>query len=100
MSAMFLSPPWVDAVRDALDAGPDEETRAGKLPEYWDFYKLIRSTYPSSWALGVRDLPAELGGGTRYLLVAWGDDHVVECRLFDESEPVNATYVLAADYRD
>ena len=52
--AMFLSPSWVEAVRDALDAGPDDETRVGKLPEYWDFYQMVRAGYQSSWALGAR----------------------------------------------
>lgn len=99
-STMFLSPSWVDAVRCALDAGPDEETLAGKLPEYWDFYHLVRANYQSSWALGVRNLPAELQGGVRYLLVAWGDGRVTECRMLEESEQVDATYVLAADYDD
>ncbi len=100
MTAMFFSPPWADAVRSALDAGPGEEALAGKLPEYWEFYHLVRAAYRSSWALGVRDFPAALGGGTRYLFVSWGDDAVVECRLLDESEPVHATYVLAADFHD
>ena len=100
MASTFLSPSWVDAVRTALDAGPDEEALAGKLPEYWDFYRQVRANYNSSWALGVRDLPAELAGGERYLYVAWGDDRVIECRILDESVPVTATYVLAADYQD
>jgi hypothetical protein len=100
MPSTFLSPSWVDAVRTTLDAGPDDETLAGKLPEYWDFYREVRTSYQSSWALGVRDLPAELGGGERYLYVAWGDDRVLECRILEESTPVTATYVLAADYED
>lgn len=100
MPSTFLSPSWVDAVRTTLDAGPDDETLAGKLPEYWDFYREVRASYRSSWALGVRDLPAELGGGERYLYVAWGDDRVLECRIPEESMPVTATYVLAADYQD
>lgn len=101
MTAMrFFSPQWADAVRDALNAGPDEETLAGKLPEYWDFYNLVRYTYPASWALGARDLPVELGGGTRYLVVRWQDGHVHECRVLDDSESVDATFVLAADYHD
>lgn len=99
-SPMFFSTSWTEAVRKALDAGPDEATLAGKLPEYWDFYNLIRYTYASSWALGVRDLPAELGGGERYLVVAWGDGRVTDCRIVDGSEPVDATYVLAADFQD
>jgi hypothetical protein len=97
---MFFSPSWAEAVGSALDAGPDEETLAGKLPEYWEFYDLVRSEYPASWALGVRHLPDELGGGTRYLVVEWGDNHVTGCRILDESEPVHATFVLAADYHD
>ena len=100
MPSTFLSPSWVDAVRSALDDGPDEEALAGKLPEYWDFYRQVRTDYRSSWALGVCDLPAGLGGGQRYLYVAWGDDRVLECRILEESTPVTATYVLAADYQD
>ena len=55
-SPMFFSPSWAEAVGKALDAGPDEATLAGKLQQYWDFCNLIRYTYRSSWALGVRDL--------------------------------------------
>src|SRR6202047_4107177 len=100
MAPMFFSPSWAAAVGNALDAGPDEETLAGKLPEYWEFYQLVRSNYPSSWALGVRGLPAELGSGTRYLRVAWGQGRVTDWRIVDGSEQVDATYVLAADYED
>ena len=39
MAPMFFSPTWAAAVGKALDAGPDEETLAGKLPEYWEFYR-------------------------------------------------------------
>ena len=99
VAPMFFGPSWADAVRTTLDAGPDEETLAGKLPEYWEFYQKVRGDYADSWALGVRNLPAELGSG-RYLVVAWGDNHVTDCRIVDESEPVDATYVLAADYED
>ena len=81
MTSMFFSQQWADGVRDALNAGPTEEALAGKLPEYWDFYNLVRYTYPSSWALGVRGLPDELGGGTGYLVVQWveGHGHRVPC---------------------
>ena len=100
MTSMFFSQQWADGVRDVLNAGPTEEALAGKLPEYWDFYNLIRYTYSSSWALGVRGLPDELGGGTGYLLVQWAEGQVIECRVVGETEPVEATYVLAADYHD
>jgi hypothetical protein len=100
MAPMFFSPTWADAVGKALDAGPDEATRAGKLPEYWEFYELVRSNYQWSWALGVRELPAEIGSGTRYLRVAWGEGRVTDCRIVEGSKAVDATYVLGADYED
>ena len=69
----FFSPEWAAAVRDALTAGPPEPVRAGKLQEYWDLFDFIKSVYPASWALGCRELPAELGaepaGGPAYLFV-------------------------------
>src|SRR5215469_4291772 len=48
----FFSKEWADAVREALIAGPSEPVKEGKLQEYWDFYELIKSGYPASWALG------------------------------------------------
>ena len=89
----FFSKEWADTVRDALTAGPDERLRAGKLQEYWDFFDLIKSMYPASWALGCRDL------GT-YLFVQWGGGEITDCRLIGPDEPLRATYVLGMDYRD
>lgn len=100
MAAMFLTQAWADDVRAALNAGPDEQALTGKLQEYWDFYNLVRAVYESSWALGARNLPAELGGGDRYLYVSWSGYFVTECRVLDKDEPVTATYVLAGDYVD
>jgi hypothetical protein len=89
----FFSKEWADTARDALTAGPDERLRAGKLQEYWDFFDLIKSMYPASWALGCRDL------GT-YLFVQWGGGEVTDCRLIGPDEPLQATYVLGMDYQD
>jgi hypothetical protein len=58
----FFSADWAGAVRVALTAGPSEEAQAGKLQMYWDFFEKIKASYPASWALGCRDLPAELRG--------------------------------------
>jgi hypothetical protein len=100
MAAMFFTQAWADDVCAALDDGPDERALADKLQEYWDFYNLVRAVYESSWALGARNLPAELGGGDRYLYVSWSGYFVTECRVLDATEPIDATYVLAADYSD
>lgn len=96
----FFSPQWAAAVQDALQAGPDDETRAGKLPEYWAFYEYVRNNYAASWALGVRDLPADLGGGTGYLRIEWADGKVTDSRVVRDGEAVTATYVLDGTYAD
>jgi hypothetical protein len=96
----FFSKEWADAVRAALDAGPDEQARAGKLQMYWDFFELIKGMYPASWALGCRGLPEELGGGTAYLFVQWHDGTVSDCQITGPDAPPEATYVLGMDYPD
>ena len=96
----FFSPEWAQAVRTALDAGPSEQARAGKLQMYWDFFEKIKSGYPASWALGCRDLPAGPGGGPAYLLIRWASGTVSECRIIGPDDPLDATYVLGMDYAD
>jgi hypothetical protein len=98
--AKFFSKEWADAVRDALNAGPSEQVRATKLQEYWDFFELIKSIYPASWALGCRDLPAESGAGPAYLYVQWGGGTVTDCQIIGPDDPLEASYVLAMDYAD
>jgi hypothetical protein len=96
----FFSKQWADAVREALQAGPTEQVKSSKLQEYWDFFDFVRSIYPSSWALGCRDLPAELGGGPAYLFVQWEGGTVTDCRIIGPDDPLDATYVLGMDYAD
>jgi hypothetical protein len=96
----FFSKEWADAVLDALVAGPSEQDRAGKLQMYWDFFALIKSMYPASWALGCRDLPAELGPGPAYLVIQWGGGTVTRAEIVGPDDPLEATYVLAMDYAD
>ena len=92
-SPEFFSKEWADTVRDALTAGPDERLRAGKLQEYWDFFDLIKSMYPASWALGCRDLQ-------KYLFVQWGGGQATDVRIIGPDDPLKASYVLGMDYQD
>jgi hypothetical protein len=96
----FFSPEWAGAVRDALQAGPSEQARAGKLQMYWDFFEQIKSRYPASWALGCRNMPAELGEGPAYLFVQWGGGTVADCKIIGPDDPLGASYVLDMDYAD
>jgi hypothetical protein len=88
-----FSQEWADAVRDALTAGPDEQARSSKLQEYWDFFDLIKSMYPASWALGCRDRGS-------YLFVQWGGGKATDVRIIGPDEPLEANYVLGMDYQD
>ena len=96
----FFSPEWAVAIRDALIAGPSVEAKEGKLQEYWDFFELIKSLYPASWAIGCRNLPDELGKGPAYLFVQWAGGTVTECKIIGPDDPLDATYVLKMDYAD
>jgi hypothetical protein len=96
----FFSDEWANAVREALAVGPSDQARAGKLQAYWDFFELIKSSYPASWALGCRDLPKELGDAPSYLFVQWGGGTVTDCRILRPDDPLDATYVLGMDYAD
>ena len=89
----FFTKEWAEAVREALTAGPSAQAQAGKLQEYLDFFELIKSIYPASWALGCRDLGA-------YLFVQWDRGTVADCRITGPDDPLEATYVLGMDYRD
>jgi hypothetical protein len=94
----FFSKQWADAVRDALTAGPSAQARAGKLQEYWDFFELIKGLYNASWALGCRDLPADLGQGPAYLYLQWAGGTVTDSQIIGPDDPLKATYVLGMDY--
>ena len=94
---MFFSQQWADGVRDVLDAGPDEEALAKKLQEYWDFYTLVRFTYPVVIGTGCPRLPAELGGGNTLSRRQVERRELTELPRPRRVEPVDATYVLAAD---
>ena len=96
----FFSPEWADVVREALIAGPSEQAKSEKLQMYWDFYELVKSMYPASWALGCRDLPAELGGGPSYLFVQWAGGTVASTKIIGPDDPLEATFVLGMDYAD
>jgi hypothetical protein len=94
----FFSQEWAAAVRDALTAGPSEQARTLKVQMYWDFFERIKGMYPASWALGCRDLPAELGEGPAYLFIQWDGGAVTDCHIVGPDDPLTATYVLGMDY--
>lgn len=94
----FFSEEWAEAARKAVDDGPDEAERATKLPTYWEWIERARHSYSYSWALGVRDLPEELGGGPSYLYLKWADGRCTDASIIGPGKPVEADYVLLGDF--
>lgn len=80
----FFTDEWTEAVRVAVDAGPEQE---GKLPSYWQWIDRARSGYTATWALGVRETGA-------YLLLDWKDGKCAQAEI--TADPSAADYVLAA----
>lgn len=97
---VFFSANWAEAVREAVDRGPDEKVRAGKLDDYWDWVDRARAEHSASWALCVRDLPTGIGRSPAYLVLSWSSGRCVDGRIAGAADVQQATYVLAADYAD
>ncbi|MEW9556194.1 hypothetical protein [Nonomuraea sp. NPDC050783] len=85
----FFTAEWAEAARAAVDAGPTEQDRAGKLPAYWSWIDRARAGYTARWALGVRD-------SGEYLVLTWKDGHCTDGSIV-RGPAVEAEYVLAAD---
>ncbi|MEJ3656281.1 hypothetical protein WEH80_25265 [Actinomycetes bacterium KLBMP 9759] len=86
----LFTPEWAQAVRVAVDAEPDDEQRAGKLPAYWEWIEQARAGYDASWALTDPDRPARL-------LLEWRDGRCVAATLVDAERAARATYALSAE---
>jgi hypothetical protein len=93
----FFSDEWAEAARQVVDDGPDDAEKATKLPTYWEWIERARKSYSYSWALGVRDLPAGLGGPS-YLVLNWQEGRCAEASVIGPEEPVKADYVLVGDF--
>lgn len=55
----FFSTEWAEAARDAWNAGPSEQVKAGKLQKYWDWIDDAKERTTAALGLAVDDLPGE-----------------------------------------
>jgi hypothetical protein len=92
-AAPFFSPDWADAVRAAVDRGPDDALRATKLDTYWDWIDGVRDGYSDSWALGLR----EPDGRTAHLLLRWEQGRCVQATISGPDDSPEAAYIFVAD---
>jgi hypothetical protein len=85
----LFGPEWAEAVRHAVDRGPGEEVRAGKLPSYWEWIDDVRARHDGSWALVAPDLPG-------HLLLEWQQGRCARATIVGSDAVAAATYVLSA----
>lgn len=88
MTALF-SPEWAESAREAVDRGPSDEVRAGKLPSYWEWIDDARARHDGTWALVAPDLP-------RCLLLEWERGRCTRAAVAGADGAHAATYVLSA----
>ena len=95
----FMTDAWAQECQRVINASPDEERRASKLQDFWDWINMIRPFVAGRLALSVRDLPS---GGDGDTLVLDFDSGVVtgaSVRERGEAE-ADAVFLLAGDYAD
>lgn len=85
----LFGPEWAEAVRDAVDRGPSDEVRTGKLPTYWEWIDDARARHDAIWTLVAPDLPA-------YLLLEWEQGRCTRATIGQPDE--GATTIEAASY--
>jgi hypothetical protein len=56
---IFFSPEWAEAARQAWNAGPSDEVKAGKLQKYWDWIDEAKERTTATLGLAVDDLPGD-----------------------------------------
>jgi len=97
--AWFMTQEWALECQRVINSSPDEERKASKLQDFWDWINMIRPFVTGRLALTVRDLPAAGEGDTLVLDFEGGTvtDASVRERTAAEAD---AVFLLAGDYAD
>jgi hypothetical protein len=90
---VLFGPEWAEAVRHAVDSGPTDEVRAGKLPSYWEWIEDARARHTGTWLLAAPDLPG-------HLLLEWEQGRCTRAGIVGPDAVASTTeavsYVLTA----
>ncbi|MFI6042496.1 hypothetical protein ACIA8C_12730 [Nocardia sp. NPDC051321] len=93
----FLGDAWAEAVRIAVDAGPDAAVRRHKIDTYWNWVEYVRANYGRSWALGVQDRPGR--AEPRFLVLDWRRGQCTDAAITSLAAAQRADYILCATYQ-
>jgi hypothetical protein len=97
--ARFMTQEWAQDCQRVLNGWPDEERKASKLQDFWDWIDMIRPFVTGRLALTVRDLPSGGAGDTLVLDLEGGRVTDASVRERGPAE-ADAVFLLAGDYAD
>ena len=97
--ARFMTQDWATQIQRTFNAWPDEERKASKLQDFWDWINMIRPFVTGRLALSVRDLPDGAAGDTLTLDFQAGDVTAASVLSRADAEP-GAVFLLAGSYAD
>jgi hypothetical protein len=96
---LFMTGAWAADCQRVFNASPDDERKATKLQDFWDWINMIRPFVTGRLALNVRDLPPGSDGDTLVLVFEGGTVTDATIRERGEAE-ADAVFLLAGDYAD
>jgi hypothetical protein len=95
----FMTNAWAQECQHAINASPDDERKASKLQDFWDWINMIRPFVTGRLALSVRDLPPGRDGDT--LILDFEGGTVTSASIGERaSAEAAAVFLLAGDYAD
>ena len=95
----FMTDAWAQECQRVINASPDEERKASKLQDFWDWINMIRPFVTGRLALSVRDLPGDSDRDTLVLDLEGGTVTTASVRERADAE-ADAVFLLAGDYAD
>jgi hypothetical protein len=95
----FMTAAWAAECQRVINASPDEERKASKLQDFWDWINMIRPFVTGRLALSVRDLPP--GGDGDTLVLEFDGGSVTGASVTERAAAeADAVFLLAGDYAD
>jgi hypothetical protein len=95
----FMTQAWAQECQAVVNAWPDEQRRATKLQEFWDWVNKIRPSVTGRLALSVRDMPAGADGDTLVLDLQGGEVSAASVLSRADAEP-GALFLLSGSHAD
>src|SRR5277367_5478617 len=95
----FMTADWAAECQHVLNGWPDEERKASKLQDFWDWIDMISPFVTGRLALTVRDMPAGGEGDTLVLDLEAGSIKAASVGERAQAE-ADAVFLLAGSYAD